>query len=123
MNKKENFNNFVSSYKWKNSSIYMIYHVLKEIFWNPLMFIFTLGMFFVFISSLLHTKPTRYVGTIREVSIWDGNAILDTKTINGKDTLLHVHKNKFESFEEGQTITVWTGGDLFDGIATTSPQH
>jgi hypothetical protein len=71
----------------------------------------------------LHEPPKKYVGTVIEVSAWSGNATIKTKTKIGKDTLMEVHKQHNEVFAIGQTITVWTGGDLFSGIATTKPQN
>ncbi len=68
-------------------------------------------------------KPVnRYVGEVVSVSSWDGSAVLRTKTITGKDTLIDVHTSKHERFVEGQTITVWTGGDLIGDFGTTRPQ-
>jgi hypothetical protein len=79
--------------------------------------------FFIWCIVYFHDPVHRYVGTVIEVSSWDGSAKLKTKTETGKDTLLNVVPSKYENFEEGQVITVWTGGDLFDGIASTEPQH
>jgi hypothetical protein len=70
-----------------------------------------------------HDTPHKYVGTVIEVSAWDGSAKLKTKTETRKDTLLNVIPGKYERFVLGQVITVWTGGDLFDGIASTEPQY
>lgn len=93
---------------------------------------FTSGVFWCFIVlpvasvSLIvacHDEPHRYVGVVTSVSSWNGDATLKTKTETGKDTTLNVVARKYEHFVEGQVITVWTGGDLFDGIASTYPQH
>lgn len=97
--------------------------LLKTIFWNPAMFIFLLVTFFMFLIGYFHTTPKRYVGEVIEVSSWDGKAVLKTKTESHKDTMLNVSPSRHESFVVGQIITVWTGGDLFSGIATTQPQH
>lgn len=70
-----------------------------------------------------HDPVHRYVGTVTEVSSWDGSAKLKTKTETGKDTILNVIANRHERFVVGQVITVWTGGDLFDGLASTEPQY
>ena len=87
----------------------------------PLIFvgipILVLGLIIV-----LHTEPNRYVGTVMKVSIWDGAASLKTKNKEGKDTIIEVKPRRSERFTEGQVITVWTGGDLVGGIATTNPQ-
>ena len=94
--------------------------------------IFTSSAFWVFfvmpvasisLIILTHDTPHRYVGKVIDVSSWNGNAKLQTKTETGKDTILTVHPRKHERFVEGQIITVWTGGDLFDGIASTTPQN
>ena len=75
---------------------------------------------------LLYTPPRRYVGKVVNVNIWSGNAELKTKTEKGKDTLITVQprSSRFyqEKFVEGQTLTVWTGGTLVGGIASTEPQ-
>lgn len=107
--------------KSKKKSKFLLF--LKDFFWNPMMFLIAFGTFSIFLIAYFHTTPKKYVGVVIEVSSWDGNALLKTKTYSGKDTILHVHRNKHESFEKGQIITVWTGGDLFDGIASTKPQH
>jgi len=70
-----------------------------------------------------HTTPHKYVGVVTSVSSWDGDATLKTKTEFGKDTTLLVVSRKYERFVVGQVITVWTGGDLFEGIASTDPQN
>jgi hypothetical protein len=75
------------------------------------------------ISIITHDKANQYTGKVISVSSWDGTAELLTQTCNGKDTVLTVKPNRYESFVLNQTITVWTGGDLFDGIASTKPQH
>ena len=94
--------------------------------------IFTSAVFWVllvmpatFICLLIahHTTPHRYVGTVVSVSSWDGSAKLKTKTETGKDTTLNVVTRKYERFVEGQVITVWTGGDLIGGVASTEPQN
>lgn len=94
--------------------------------------IFTSSVFWVFfvmpVGSIaliitLHDTPHKYVGKVINVSSWNGNATLKTKTEAGKDTILTVVPNRYERFENDQIITVWTGGDLFDGIASTKPQH
>ena len=91
----------------------------------------TLGNILLFVGMpmcamiILQTcrKPVnRYVGEVVSVSSWDGSAVLRTKTITGKDTLIDVHNSKNERFVEGQTITVWTGGDLIGDFGTTRPQ-
>ena len=87
-------------------------------FW---LFIITIAAFSLIVFT--HDPVHRYVGTVVSVSSWDGSAKLRTKTETGKDTTLNVVNKKYERFEVGQTITVWTGGDLFDGIASTDPQH
>lgn len=122
-NKNINFKKFVSVMKWKSSLVYKMFYFIKDVFWNPVIFLLVLSMLFVYISKILHTTPKKYVGTVREVSLWDGNATLETKTQNGKDTIVIVHHRKGEKFEDGQIITIWTGGDLFDGFGTTQPQH
>ena len=118
-----NFNEYVTLYKWEKSFLYKFCRDIKFLFWNPLTLFLVFGMFGIFICMLLHTTPKKYVGIVREISLWDGNAILDTKTKNGKDTIIIVHQHKYEVFEVGQTITIWTGGDLYDGFGTTKPQH
>ena len=91
----------------------------------------TLGNILLFVGMiigpmmLLETCKTpvhRYVGEVVSVSSWDGSAILKTKTETGKDTTVVVHTSKHEKFVEGQTITVWTGGDLMGDFGTTRPQ-
>jgi hypothetical protein len=99
--------------------------LLKSLFWNPmglLLGITSVGLFWVAYTS---TPSKRYVGTIVSVSSWDGKAFLKTKTLKtNKDTLLSVHCScRGERFVVGQVLTVWTGGELFDGIATTRPQE
>jgi hypothetical protein len=69
-----------------------------------------------------HTRSDKYVGTVMKVSSWDGAASLKTKNKRGQDTIIEVSPRRFERFTEGQVITVWTGGDLVGGIATTNPQ-
>jgi hypothetical protein len=54
--------------------------LLKTIFWNPVMLIFLLVAFFMFLIAYLHTTPKRYVGLVIEVSSWDGKAKLKTRT-------------------------------------------
>jgi len=71
----------------------------------------------------LRTESNRYIGTVIKVSSWDGAASLKTRNKSGKDTVLNVQPRRFERFTEGQIITVWTGGDLFSGVATTEPQN
>ena len=71
----------------------------------------------------LHTEPNRYIGKVIKVSSWNGAASLKTKNEKGKDTIIDVHPRRFERFVPGQVITVWTGGDLFSGVATTEPQN
>ena len=91
----------------------------SSIFW----FLFVIPVASITLIIYTHTTPHKYVGVVINVSSWNGNATLKTKTENGKDTTLRVVARKYERFEEGQIITVWTGGDLFDGIASTEPQH
>jgi hypothetical protein len=76
----------------------------------------------VALLAALHTKSDRYVGTVIKVSSWDGAASLKTKNKMGVDTVIEVKPRRLERFTEGQTITVWTGGDLIGEIATTNPQ-
>jgi len=100
-----------------------IMKLIKSIFWNPFAFLILSAIVFMFIISYLHTTPKCYIGTVIEVSSWDGYAKLKTKTKLGKDTILRVTPKKRERFVVGQIITAWTGGDLFSGIASTDPQH
>jgi hypothetical protein len=72
---------------------------------------------------LTHDPVHQYTGRVISVDWWNGDAKLLTKTQTGKDTVLIVQKRKYECFVIDQTITVWTGGDLFDGIASTEPQN
>lgn len=78
-----------------------------------------------FISIIVLTRDPvhQYTGRVISVDSWNGNAKLLTKTQTGKDTILIVQNRKYERFVVNQTITVWTGGDLFDGIASTEPQN
>ena len=87
------------------------------------MFFVALVILFMFLIAYCHTPIRIYVGIVTEVSSWDGAAKLLTKTKLGKDTILLVHARHREQFVQGQIITVWTGGDLFSGIATTEPQQ
>ena len=96
---------------------------VKDVIFNPITILLLVAFVSMFLMAYFHTQPKKYVGTVVEVSSWDGNARLKTKTRSGKDTILNVHCNKHEQFEVGKVITVWTGGDLFDGIASTKPQH
>lgn len=97
--------------------------LLKDIFWNPLSVCLYIISISIFIIIYFHSPVNRYVGTVTEVSSWDGSAKLKTKTKSGKDTIIRVVANRHEEFMVSQIITVWTGGDLFDGIASTKPQH
>lgn len=97
--------------------------LLKFLFWNPVGFLLAFMSVSLFLISYAHTPPKRFVGTVIYVSSWDGQAKLKTKTITGKDTALLVHPLNHEHFVVGQVITVWTGGELFSGIATTRPQE
>ena len=81
-----------------------------------------LPVLFIVLIVAMHTESNRYVGTVMKVSSWDGAASLKTKNKRGEDTIIEVNPRRFERFTEGQVITVWTGGDLIDGIATTEPQ-
>ena len=85
--------------------------------------ILLVGIIGILLIGFTHTVPKRYVGTITHVDSWDGAATLKTTTIAGKDTTLRVSARRSESFVVGQIITVWTGGDILTGIATTQPQH
>lgn len=97
--------------------------LIKDIFWNPLSVCLYIIGITVLIISYFHSPVNKYIGTVISVSSWDGSAKLKTKTKSGKDTIIHVTANRHEEFMVSQVITVWTGGDLFNGIATTKPQH
>lgn len=97
--------------------------LLKDIFWNPFSVCLYIMGFSIFIISYFHSPVNKYTGTVISVSSWDGSAKLKTKNKSGKDTIIHVTANRHEEFMISQVITVWTGGDLFNGIATTKPQH
>lgn len=98
--------------------------VLKNIFLSPLAYFFYVIGGLILIMNMCHSVPKRYVGTVISVSKWDGSAKLKTKTASGKDTIVYVeHANRYEKFEVGQVITVWTGGDLIGDFATTKPQY
>lgn len=107
----------------KNKKYSEWFKTVSDVLFNPITFIMAFVIVSMFCIAYFHTTPKKYVGEVIEVSSWDGNAVLKTKTYSGKDTLLDVHARKHERFEVGQIITVWTGGDLFEGIATTEPQH
>ena len=75
------------------------------------------------VCASIGCKPVkRYVGTVIDVSNWDGTAKLKTKTEEGKDTIVIVKAKRFERFQEGQTITCWSGGNLIIDDCTTDPQ-
>lgn len=77
----------------------------------------------IFLVVVCHTTPHRYVGEVVEISAWDGDATISTKTESGKDTLIIVYARRHEHFQIGQIITAWTGGNLIDGAASTEPQN
>jgi hypothetical protein len=77
----------------------------------------------VLILVVFHESPKKYVGVVVDVSSWSGNAKLRTSSSKGMDTIIDVQAQKNEVFSVGQTITVWSGGELFTGIATTKPQN
>lgn len=97
--------------------------LIKDIFWNPLSVCLYIMSISIFVITYFHSPVNKYTGTIISVSSWNGDAKLKTKNKSGKDTIIHVSVNRHEEFMVSQVITVWTGGDLFDGIATTKPQH
>jgi len=108
--------------KNKPSVIITILLTLKDIIWNPLMLIILFVVVSVFLCMYFSTPSKKYVGVVISVSSWNGNAKLKTKTYSQKDTILNVHNRRNESFIQGQIITVWSGGNLFEGITTTEPQ-
>ncbi len=93
-----------------------------RIFLNRL-FIFSIFLGVVICLICFHEQPKKYVGVVVDVSSWSGDAKLKTKSSIGRDTIIDVHAQRNESFEVGQTITVWSGGELFTGVATTKPQN
>ena len=88
----------------------------------PILLLVGVPILCILLITALHTKPNRYVGTVIEVSSWDGAASLKTRNKKGEDTIIRVNTRRHERFTEGQVITVWTGGDLIGEIATTDPQ-
>jgi hypothetical protein len=73
--------------------------------------------------SMCNKPLHRYVGTVIEVSSWDGQAQLKTKGLHNQDTVITVICKRRERFVVGQVITAWSGGDLIrDDVATTDPQ-
>ena len=95
--------------------------ILKDI-GLPLLIFIGIPILSILLITALHTKPNRYIGKVIRVSSWDGAASLKTKNKRGKDIIISVHPRRYERFVEGQIITVWTGGGLIEGIATTEPQ-
>lgn len=97
--------------------------LIKDVFLNPIMIFIYIVFTAIFLPIYFHSPVNKYTGTIISISSWDGAAKLKTKNKSGKDTIINVSANRHEEFTVSQIITVWTGGDLFDGIASTKPQH
>jgi hypothetical protein len=64
----------------------------------------------------------QWTGTIIKVSNWDGVGFMQTKTSDGKDTVIQVRYPKHSRFVVGQVLTAWTGGNSRGEKATTIPQ-
>lgn len=88
---------------------------------NLITFILVAMVFNVTITLQGCTKVNRYVGVVQSVSSWDGSAMMVSKGNNGKDTVIRVIPLHQQIFQAGETLTVWTGGDLIND-ATTNPQ-
>lgn len=72
--------------------------------------------------SMCNKPVRRFVGTVIEVSSWDGQAQVKTKGLRNQDTIIYVIAKRRERFVIGQVITAWSGGDLSHD-ASTSPQQ
>ena len=88
-----------------------------------MIFFILFGISTIFLSNYCHRPVKKYVGIVIEISSWNGNAKIKTKTEFGKDTIVSVYCRHREQFQLGQTITTWYGGNLNGEQASTSPQN
>lgn len=72
----------------------------------------------VFLSLRKCNKPVRkYIGTI--ININNDSASLKTKTNLGVDTIIIIRLGRNEVYEIGQSVTVFTGGNLVGDFGIT----
>lgn len=91
--------------------------ILKEIISSKVIYLYSL-VIIAFIFSKYFQSPVKfYTGKIVEIVKWKSLAKIQTKNYTNKDTIILVKIPQTSDYQLGDTIVVYTGGNIIGDYA------